>query len=236
MKALLLLLLVGKLGKLALSMGSMLISLVTYSFVYGWRYATGFIAMLFVHELGHFLAARRLGMNVGLPTFIPFVGAWIELKDQPLHAENEAFVGIAGPMLGSAAAFMTYLVAQQTGERLFFAIAYAGFMLNLFNLIPLSPLDGGRIMTAISPKLWLAGIPLLVGLYLWHPSPMIILIGILAVPPLWKFFKDGEVQRSTYYQVDGSVRMRYAFQYLMLVCALSLLSFETHQRLGLAAH
>src|SRR5919198_4567766 len=102
MKSLLLLLKAGKLGKLLLTSGSMAISIITYSFVYGWWYAVGFVLLIFCHEMGHYVAARQRGLDVGAPTFIPFVGAWIELKDLP----------------------------------------YAGFMINLFNLIPLSPLDG----------------------------------------------------------------------------------------------
>ena len=163
MKALLLLLSVGKLGKFLTTGGTMLLSVFAYAFVYGWWYAVGFVALIFAHEMGHFLAARSRGLQVGAPTFIPFVGAWIELKEQPLDAETEAFVGIAGPMLGSAAAFVCYLVALDSGSGLLLALAYSGFVLNLFNLIPLSPLDGGRIVGVVSPRIWLVGIPMLVG-------------------------------------------------------------------------
>jgi Zn-dependent protease len=231
LKALLLLLTAGKLGKIAISAGSMLISLGAYALIYGWRYAVGFLTMLMVHEFGHFVAAKNRGLNVGLPTFIPFVGAWVALKDQPMNAETEAYVGIAGPMLGSAAAFGCYLIAEYEGERLLFAIAYAGFMLNLFNLIPMTPLDGGRIMAAISPMLWLIGIPLLVAVYVWHPSPMIIVVGILAIPQLWAVLADKSLRASSYYQVPKATRLSYAAQYMALVVFLLILSFETHERL-----
>ena len=110
MKAILALLLTGKIGQVITSGGSMLLSVFAYAWVYGWNYAVGIVAMLFAHESGHYIAAKKRGMNVGAPTFIPFVGAWIELKDQPMDAETEAFVGIAGPMLGSAAAFICYML------------------------------------------------------------------------------------------------------------------------------
>src|SRR5216684_5102413 len=100
MKALLLILLSGlKWGKLATTGGTMLLSLVVYATIWGWRCAAGFIALLFAHEMGHYVAARQRGLNVGAPMFIPFVGAWIELKQQPVNVETEAYVAIAGPLV-----------------------------------------------------------------------------------------------------------------------------------------
>lgn len=232
MKVLLLLLTAGKLGKLLLSGGSMLVSLVAYALIYGWGYAAGVVGMLLVHETGHYLAARNRGLDVGLPTFLPFFGAWLELKDQPLDAEAEAAIGIAGPMLGSAAAFCIYLYAQHSGEPLFYAVAYAGFMLNLFNLIPLTPLDGGRIVAAISPLLWLVGLPLLVGIFLWRPNPLIFFIGVLAIPQVWQGLKDWRSgSAAAYYRVSTSTRMAFSAQYLILVAALVLIAFDLHEQL-----
>jgi Zn-dependent protease len=231
-KALAVLLLAGKLGKFLTSGGTMLLSVFTYAFVFGWWYAIGFVALLFTHEMGHYLAARNRHLDVGLPTFIPFVGAWIELKEQPMDAETEAFVGIAGPMLGSAAAFLCYLFARDSGSDLLMAIAYAGFVLNLFNLIPLSPLDGGRIVAVISPRIWFLGVPVLVGLFLWRPSPMLLLIAVLALPQLWTAFKDRAVLDSAYYRAAPSVRLQYGVQYLALASLLAVMALEAHEGLG----
>jgi Zn-dependent protease len=235
MKALAALLLAGKLGKVMLTGGTMLISVFAYAFVYGWWYAVGFVALLFAHEMGHFIAAKKCGLNVGVPTFIPFVGAWIQLKEQPMSAEVEAFVGIAGPMLGTAAAFVCYLVALETGSRLLMALAYSGFFLNLFNLIPLTPLDGGRIVSVISPRIWFVGIPLLVGLFLWHPSPLLILIAVLAAPQVWAAFKSRSMVDSEYYRAAPSVRLQYAAQYLALTSVLAIMAFSVHETLSPAS-
>ncbi|HIH2652677.1 TPA: site-2 protease family protein, partial [Burkholderia cenocepacia] len=89
-----------KLGKVLVSAGTMLASIAVYALFYGWRFAAGFVALLLVHEAGHYVAAQRRGLDVGLPTFIPFVGAWIQLKDMPHDAETEAYVGLAGPFVG----------------------------------------------------------------------------------------------------------------------------------------
>src|SRR5438132_14316169 len=135
----------AKFAKLATTAGTMLISVVVYAWVFGWVYAVGFVLLLLAHELGHYVAARRRGLDVGAPTFIPFVGAWIQLKDLPHDAETEAWVGLAGPLLGTVGALGCYYLYRSTGETLFLALAYAGFFINLFNLIPISPFDGGRI-------------------------------------------------------------------------------------------
>jgi Zn-dependent protease len=223
------LLFAGKFGKFLLSGGTMVLSVFAYALVFGWPYAVGFVALLFVHEMGYFLAARQRSLNVGLPTFIPFVGAWIELKEQPMDAETEAFVGIAGPMLGSGAAFVCYILARESGSDLLMALAYAGFILNLFNLIPLSPLDGGRIVSVVSPRLWFWGIPLLVALFFWMPSPMLVLIAVLALPQLWKAFQDRSIAESAYYRSAPAVRLEYGAQYLALAGFLALMAFVAHE-------
>jgi Zn-dependent protease len=182
--------------------------------------------------MGHFLAARRRSLAVGLPTFIPFVGAWIQLKEQPLDAETEAFVGIAGPMLGSGAAVLCYILARDLGSGLLMALAYAGFVLNLFNLIPLLPLDGGRIVSVVSPRLWFWGVPILVGLFFWVPSPMLVLIAVLALPQLWKAFQDRSITDSAYYRVAPAIRLEYAAQYLALSGFLAIMAFVAHEAMA----
>ena len=158
MKVILALLLAGKLSKFLVTGGTMLLSIFTYALVFGWQYAVGLVGLLFFHEMGHYLAARQRGLNVGVPCFIPFVGAWIELKEQPMDAETEAYVGIAGPMLGSAAAFVCYLLARETNSPMLLALAYAGFMLNLFNLIPLSTAIAYTIFITIGDFIRFSGV------------------------------------------------------------------------------
>src|SRR5882672_11139560 len=125
-KLLLLLLSGAKLGKVALSGGSMLLSMIVYAFVFGWRYAAGFIALLFLHEMGHYIAARQRGLDVGAPTFIPFVGAWIALKELPHDVETEAYVAMGGPLVGTVGAVLCYLLGRNTDSSVLIAIAYAG--------------------------------------------------------------------------------------------------------------
>lgn len=237
MKALLALLLGGaklaKFGKLLTTGGSMLISVFAYAWIYGWRYAVGFIALLFCHEMGHYVAARQRGLNVGAPTFIPFVGAWIELKEQPMDAETEAYVGMAGPVAGTAAALTCYFLARHEGSTLLLAVAYSGFFLNLFNLIPIPPLDGGRMTAVISRKFWLLGAPVLIGVFFWRPSPLLILIALLAAPQVWRSLKGDDATPIDYYaSASAGTRAEYAVIYLVLIGFLAVMSHDVYEMLG----
>jgi Zn-dependent protease len=234
MKTLLALLAGAKFGKVLLTSGTMLLSVITYSFVYGWRYAAGFVGLIFCHEMGHFLAARQRGLEVGAPTFIPFVGAWIQLKEQPMDVETEAYVAMAGPVIGTIAAMGCFYAADSLQSPLLRALAYAGFMLNLFNLIPLAPLDGGRITSIISPKTWWIGAPLIVALFLWNHSPMLLLLALLAIPHLLSTFRrNSSSMPERYYDVSPSTRWSYATYYLLLAGFLGVMTYETHRAVGL---
>lgn len=232
MKLLLLLFKALKFGKLLPAIGTMLLSVAVYAWMFGWWYAVGFVALLLVHEMGHYLAARRRGLDVGLPTFIPFVGAWIQLKELPHDAETEAYVGIAGPLVGSLGALACFYLARSTGSTMLLALAYAGFFLNLFNLIPLAPFDGGRVTAAISPRLWLIGAPLLVALFFYRPSPLLIMMAVLALPHVMKAWRGIHTpEEQTYYSVRAETRLSYAALYLALAAFLAIMCEELHAEL-----
>jgi Zn-dependent protease len=234
MKTLLLLLFSGaKLGKLLTTAGTMLVSLVAYAWIYGWRYAAGFLALMFCHEMGHYIAARQRGLNVGVPTFIPFVGAWIELKDRPHDAETEAYVGLAGPLAGTLAALVCYFWSRNTGSSLLLAVAYSGFFLNLFNMIPVPPFDGGRVTAAISRKLWLVGAPVLLALFLWRPNSILILMAVLAAPQILGVLRGSpDPEDAAYYSVPVQKRIEYGLLYIGLLVYLAVMTEQVHTMLG----
>ena len=234
MTKLLLLLFSGlKFGKIFTTAGTMLISVVAYAFIFGWGYAVGFVALIFVHEMGHYFAARHRGLDVGAPTFIPFVGAWVMLKDLPHNAETEAFVGLGGPLIGTVGALVVYFLARSYDSTLLLAISYSGFFLNLFNMIPLSPFDGGRITAVLSPRIWFLGVPVLLGLFVWRPSPMLILIALMAAPQLWKAwqYRSDSEEAQTYYAVPTAKKWEYGLIYLVLAAFLALMTHDVHEML-----
>ena len=232
-KLFLLLLSGAKFGKLLTTGGTMLISVVVYAFIFGWGYAVGFVFLMFVHEMGHYVAARYRGLDVGAPTFIPFLGAWIAMKEMPRDAEVEAFVGLGGPLIGTAGALACYFLARYIDSPLLLAVSYSGFFLNLFNLIPISPFDGGRITAVLSPRIWLLGVPVLILLFIYRPSPMLLLIALMASPNVWKAIKyraDSE-EGQTYYRVSTRSKWEYGFYYIALTAFLAIMTHEVHEML-----
>lgn len=208
--------------------GSMLLTIWIYSMRWGVWFAVGFVLLIFVHECGHLLVARRLGLKVGAPVFIPFMGAFIALKEAPRNAWVEAQVGIGGPILGAVGSGVCGLIYLATGYPLFAALAYMGFFLNLFNLAPVGFLDGGRIVTALSPWLWLVGLAIILGLTILHPNFILVLILIVSAPRIFSLFRPKTDQELRYFEVTPTQRWTMATMYFGLVVLLVLGMQATH--------
>ena len=174
------------LGKLFLSAGSMLGMIWVYALASGWRFAAGFVLLIFVHEMGHAFAIREAGLPAGYPVFIPFFGAVIALKGQPRSSLVEARIALAGPVAGAAAAVVCAGGYLWTHERWWLALASAGFILNLFNLTPLPPLDGGRVARIFSRKAWILGLVVIAAMLLASPSPPLVLIAVLGAMQVFR--------------------------------------------------
>src|SRR5579862_7374705 len=160
--------------------GSMIVSIGAYALLGGWWFGVGLVALIFVHEMGHVLALRRQGVPASAPLFIPFMGAVIGMKKMPENAWREAEVALAGPLLGSVGAAAVWLAGSYFHSQFLVGLAFVGFFLNLFNLIPVVPLDGGRAVAALHPAIWLLGLVGLLALEILQPSPIlpfIILLG-----------------------------------------------------------
>ena len=141
-----------------------LVSVAAYSLIWGWQFAAGFVVLIFIHEMGHVFALRRHGIKASAPMFIPFMGAVIWARSLGDDALTEARVGLAGPYFGAAASAVVAIVGLATHSGLLEALGYIGFLLNLFNLLPVVPLDGGRAMAAMAPWMWFVGFGALVTL------------------------------------------------------------------------
>ena len=222
-------------SKAFFTVGSMLLSVGVYTLLFGWRFAVGIVLMLLVHEMGHYYAARRRGLEVGLPTFIPFLGAWVQLKDQPRDAETDAYIAMAGPLAGTVAALACYFAARNTGDGLLLALAYVGFLINLINLAPAGMLDGGHITAAVSPRLWLLGSPLMVALFFVIPNPLFLLIALFS----WPYFRaaiKGVPADAPFFQVPLATRINYGVFYIGLAAFLGAMTYSVHQDLQAVYH
>jgi Zn-dependent protease len=217
--------------KLLTTSGSMLVSIAAYSLIWGWRFAVGFVVLLFVHEMGHVIQLRREGIQASAPVFIPFLGAAVWAKSLGGNALAEARVGLAGPVLGTIGAAACIPIAEATGNDLWRALAFTGFFLNLFNLLPVVPLDGGRAFAAMAPWMWFAGFFGIVVLAFVWPNPIIFLIALFAAMELyrrWKERKQGDEATRAYYAVTPRQRLAVGAVYFGLVVALVLGMDATH--------
>ncbi len=221
-----LLLLLPKL-KIFTTSASMLVSVGAYALFWGWKFAVGFVLLLFVHEMGHALQARREGLPVSAPIFVPFLGAAILMKKMPQDAAVEARIGLGGPILGSLGCLVPVALYAVTGNLLFQALAFVGFFLNLINLMPVLPLDGGRAMAVMGPWAWVIGFGLFLGLAIAFPNPIILLIVLLGGLETWRRFRARNSPEGKRYR-DVRARTRFAVAAVYLGLAV-LLSFGMQQ-------
>jgi Zn-dependent protease len=225
-----LLLLLGNF-KLLVTAGSMLVSVAAYATIWGFSFALGFVILLLVHEMGHVIALRREGIRASAPMFIPFLGALITARSLGDDAAAEARVGLAGPILGAIGSVVCLVVWQITGQDFWRALAYTGFLLNLFNLLPVVPLDGGRAMAAMAPWMWFAGFAGMIVLAILFPNPIILLIILFAAFETyrrWRLRRAGGAQQEAYYKVAPRDRLLVGAVYLSLVVLLVIGMDATH--------
>jgi Zn-dependent protease len=210
--------------KLFTSAGSILVSVAAYALFWGFPFAVGFVVLLFIHEMGHVIALRREGIKASAPMFIPFLGAAIFSKSLGENALAEARVGLAGPILGSIASAACILIWHATGNDMWRALAYIGFLLNLFNLLPIVPLDGGRAMAAMSPWMWFVGFAGLIAVAIAFPNPIMLIILLFGGLETWRRFKayrSGSPEEQAYYKVKPLDRALVAAVYLSLIALLA---------------
>jgi Zn-dependent protease len=218
-----LLLLLPKLKVLTTS-ASMLVSVAAYALIWGWKFAAGFVALLFVHEMGHVIQMKREGVEVSGMLFVPFLGAAVGARSMGGNALAEARIGLAGPVLGTFGTFAVFAWAEATDSDFLRALAFTGFFLNLFNLLPVVPLDGGRAMAAMAPWMWFLGFAAIIGLIVVAPNPILILIALLGGLETWRRWKTrraGLEGNEAYYRVKPAHRLLVGLVYvgLIVICA-----------------
>jgi len=214
--------------KLLSTSATMLVSIAAYALLWGFPFALGFVLLLLLHEMGHVIQLRREGVEASAPMFIPFLGAVISAKSMGDDAAAEARVGLAGPILGTIATLVPLAIWLATGEEFWQALAFIGFFLNLFNLLPVLPLDGGRAMAALSPWAWWLGYAGLVGLTFAFPNPIMLLILLFGGMESWRRFKARNTPESqAYHDIPTRTRALVAITYLGLAALLAVGIAET---------
>jgi Zn-dependent protease len=230
-----------KVGKFGPTLVSMVLSLGALTLFYGPAFGAGLLALIAVHESGHLLFARREGIKVSAPIFLGPLGAVIGLRQPPKDARQEAVIAIGGPVVGTAGALVAYLLAQAApaGSHLhgfLVGLAYVGFLINLFNLIPLSPLDGGRVVSALSRWANVAGLVIVVGLLAASfaaglVNPFLVLILALGVLGTVQRFRQAR-RNPEYLQVPAATRLWIGAAYAAMLAITALGMSIAHSQLA----
>jgi Zn-dependent protease len=198
-----------------------------YVALFGWRLAVVVMLVLLAHELGHYAAFRAYGLRVSLPSFVPLLGAFTA-GSPPDNLEHDANIALAGPLTGMGLAAVCLAIGIALHDRFWFACADVSAFLNLFNLIPMPPFDGGRIIGAVWPPLWFAGFVLFVAFaVVFHiPILFIAIIGLLGLPTLlaaWRGHVDPRAANMTF-----EARLRVSAWYLATLLGLFFVLARAH--------
>src|SRR5216683_2053370 len=206
---------------------SLLVSFGGYAIFYGPWFAVALVTMILVHEMGHVVEIRRQGMQATAPIFIPFLGAAIFQRSHPTDALKQAQVGIAGPIAGTLGATVAFLLYGSTGNPVFLSMAWIGFYINLFNLIPLWQLDGAWILGPVSPWFQVAALAVIgVGALTLHffLSPLLLIFALLGIPTLLARFRN---RSNPYYtSVPATGRWAMGFAWIGLVVYLGIMTMQ----------
>lgn len=203
-------------GSAALSVGAF------WLWTNSWVLGVGIVALLFVHEMGHFIVIRAKGLPASLPVFIPLLGAYVTMRQAPRNVRDEAEIALAGPIAGGLAGLGCLALYQVTGEPMLITLAYLTFFINLLNLVPISPLDGGRIVGAISRWLWPLGLAAVCVAYFYNPQNwVLLLVAVFGFAQTIGRFATTR-SRDPYYKISFLARLYVTTLYFGLAGALVL--------------
>jgi Zn-dependent protease len=190
------------------------VSYVVYQALLGWQFGLGMIALLLVHEMGHFIVIRAKGLPAGLPIFIPLIGAFVTMRKAPKNVRDEAEIALAGPLAGTIGGLACLVVYWQTGLVVMLPLAYFSFYLNLLNLIPVGPLDGARVTGAISKWIWPIGL-FAVAVAAWFTrDPLLVILVVIGAFQLFSRFSAASA--SAYYAISLGARIYITLFYFGL--------------------
>lgn len=214
----------------AIAGGSFVVTIAAYATQFPLAVVLGFVVITLIHEVGHAVAIRAKGLRAGFMVFVPFIGGAVTLKDQPRTAYDDAQIGLAGPFAGTLASLVCLQLYKWTNDPLWLLIAFMGFAINLFNLVPIGMLDGGRISAAVTKWMWVFGGGMILWRVIRQPNPLIILIAVLAAFQVYASL-EREKTDQRFYEVTPTQRAAIAVLYFALVIFLGHQTWMTYDRL-----
>ncbi len=212
----------------AIAGGSMLVTVAAYGMKFPLGIVIGFVVITLIHEVGHAVVIRSKGLRAGFMVFIPFIGGAVTIKDQVRTAYDDAQIGLAGPIAGTFASLVALQIFKWNNHPVYLLIAFAGFVLNLINLLPIGMLDGGRISGAVTKWMWVIGGAILTYKVVKQPNALLVLILILSVFQVYaSIIRE---KQDKFYEVTVAQRAAIAVAYFSLVIFLGHQTFVTFDR------
>lgn len=200
------------------------LTILILGFAINWNYAVGYLFIIIIHELGHYVVAKFLKLNVVFGGFTP-IGAYI-IHENTKSCKENAMIAMGGPLFGGVLGFVYYIVYYVTGDYTFLVLSFTSIILNLANLIPLSPLDGGQIVEAISPILCYIGFPFLV--YLFISSEGLkskVILSFITISGIYQAYHFTiKYKTDSYYKLDKNSKIKFIIIYSILVLSLAISS------------
>ncbi|TCP23806.1 Zn-dependent protease [Scopulibacillus darangshiensis] len=197
-----------KFSKFGVTFISLIVSLAGYAVIFGWKFAAAIVYLIFVHEMGHLVAAKQKGIKTSPAVFVPFLGAVIGMKEQPKDAATEAYLAYGGPLAGLISIMPAIGLFYMTDEPYWALVIMLGAMINLFNLFPVSPLDGGRIVGVLSTKIWFVALIVFLVFLFYNPSPLLFLIFIFGIFTWWSRARDSYKSQKLDLEIQTKKNMR----------------------------
>ena len=215
----------GKLILLALTNFKAVFSILAfvgiYWALYGWWFAVGFFASIFIHEMGHYITVRRYGYSANAPVFVPLFGAYVKWQGAGIQTPTLARISLAGPLYGLFSGIAAFLIYQWTGNAVWLAVAHAAAFINLFNLIPISIFDGGSAFYAVGRQERIAVAVVAMAMFFFLTEFMFLFIGLGAAYRAWRGDYPGETSQSVAYYFIGLMLVLGLFDWFLLQSASS---------------
>jgi len=220
-------------GWVFLSKGlSMIIMIGVYTMVFGWVYAVMVVGLILIHEMGHYIFMKHFGLDPKLPVFIPFLGAYVAMDKMPPDQATSAWVSLAGPLIGGVTSVAFFYFGIMQKSPILMAAGSTGCFLNLLQLLPAKPLDGGFVISAIARWVLIPGVFMVFAAAYFLQSPIFMLIGLIAAYSAYKTFKGGDLgARDMINPATPMEKVLIGLAYFTLAGALGYVYFVSHNEL-----
>jgi Zn-dependent protease len=216
------------------SMFSMFLMIGLYTMTFGWFYAFVVVGLILIHEMGHYVFMKAMHLDPKLPIFVPFMGAYVQMTKMPADQTTHAWVALAGPLVGGVTAVGMFALGVVWDKPALMAAGNTGIFLNMFQLVPCKPFDGGFVVNAISKWFLIPGTGMAFAMGIMLQSPLLLIFACLAAFMTYRAFtrpveSGGLIMGQKPSTLPEKILIGAA--YFGLLCALGFVYWLSHNQL-----